>query len=112
MNQLLKSFQQLRLVARQPSALGAAIVGPQKIEPEQLDVNYISRRHGRRYRKWYNWPNDFLPFKYERPKLDPPYMRTGDAVRDIGLWNKNSLIPGAEHSKLLERFGHILFLQM
>lgn len=110
MNQLLKSFQQLSLAARLPSALGAVMVGSQKNEPVQLDVNFNSRRHGRHYRKWYTWPNDFVPFKYERPKLDPPYLRTGDAVRDIGLWNKNSLIPGAEHSKCLERFEFILVI--
>ncbi|XP_027195628.1 28S ribosomal protein S15, mitochondrial [Dermatophagoides pteronyssinus] len=67
----------------------------------QSSLNYESRRFGRRYRRWYHWPNDFLPFHWEREKLEPPYLRTGDAVRDIGLWNKQDLIPGAQYSTAL-----------
>lgn len=66
-------------------------------------INVESRRFGRRYRRWHHWPNDFLPFKWERPTQDPPYLRTGDAVRDIGYWDKKSLVPGAEHSKELQK---------
>lgn len=64
-------------------------------------INCESRRFGRRYRKWHHWPNDFLPFEWERPVQDPPYLRTGDSVRDIGMWDGKSLIPGAEYSKEL-----------
>ncbi|OTF70843.1 hypothetical protein BLA29_014132, partial [Euroglyphus maynei] len=70
-------------------------------EPSTL-LNYNSRRFGRRYRRWYHWPNDFLPFHWEREKLDPPYLRTGDAVRDIGLWNPQDPIPGAQYSNVLK----------
>ncbi|KAH7644684.1 hypothetical protein HUG17_0222 [Dermatophagoides farinae] len=65
-------------------------------------LNYNSRRFGRRYRRWYHWPNDFLPFHWEREKLDPPYLRTGDAVRDIGFWDPQDLIPGAQYSNVLK----------
>ena len=76
-------------------------------------INHESRRYaGRRNRKWHHWPNDFLPFKWERPKLDPPYLRTGDAARDIGQWDPKALIPGVEHSieihKLVKIKVHLL----
>ncbi|UXI21257.1 hypothetical protein NH340_JMT07200 [Sarcoptes scabiei] len=71
-------------------------------------TNYNSKRFGRRYRRWYHWPNDFLPFHWERKRQDPPCLCTGDLVRDIGLWDSNALVPGAEHSKELENAPEIV----
>lgn len=73
------------------------------IDAGQLAVNYLSRRFGRRYRKWHHWPNDFLPFKWERPVTDPPYLRTDDSIRDIGIYDPKALVIGAEHSKELQK---------
>ena len=67
-------------------------------------VKHESRRFGRNIRKWHTWPNDFLPFKWNRPVVDPPYLRTGDSVRDIGKWNPNDLVLGAEYSEELKKF--------
>ena len=66
-------------------------------------INHESRRFGRRYRKWHHWSNDFLPFKWSRPIQDPPYLRTGDSVNDIGKWDPKALIPGAEYSEELKK---------
>jgi len=66
-------------------------------------VNHESRRFGRRYRKWHTWPNDFLPFEWTRPAKEPPYMNTGDSVRDIGKWDPNDLVLSAEYSEELKK---------
>lgn len=71
-------------------------------------INFSSRRWGRRYRRWYCWPNDFLPFHWERTKTDPPYLNTGDSIRDIGIWNPTELVPGAEHSQVIKNAPEIV----
>ncbi|CAG2109429.1 unnamed protein product [Medioppia subpectinata] len=62
----------------------------------------ISKRFGRRYRKWYHWPNDFLPFYWERQRYPGGHMVTGDQVQDIGTWDKNALILDAKYCKALD----------
>jgi len=37
----------------------------------------ISKRFGRRYRRWHHWPNDFLPFYWERQRRIPGFLDSG-----------------------------------
>ncbi|XP_054158245.1 28S ribosomal protein S15, mitochondrial-like [Oppia nitens] len=62
----------------------------------------ISRRFSRRYYKFYSWPNDFLPFYWQRQKRLPGHIRSGDAVQDIGTWDKKALVLDAMYCKELE----------
>jgi len=68
----------------------------------------ISKRFGRRYRKWHHWPNDFLPFYWERQRQLPGHLRTGDEVQDIGTWDKKALILDAQFSEELKNAPEVV----
>lgn len=51
----------------------------------------ISKRFGRRYRKWYQWPNDFLPFYWQRQRRTPGHLDSGINHLEIIDFNEYSI---------------------
>lgn len=51
---------------------------------------------------WKTWPNDWLPFTWKRPELQPGYFSTGDMVEGIDRPDKSSVADYATKQALRE----------
>lgn len=67
-------------------------------------INIDSGKRGLMRKVFYNWPNNWLPFKWERKELQPIYFDTGDTVYDPDPYDPDKILPQYEDVKALERY--------
>ena len=65
--------------------------------------HFLVINQNREFRQWRTWPNDWLPFQWQKPELSPGYFESGDKKEGLDKVDLDQLKPMLKDLKILEK---------